>query len=393
VINIHFKNTKFIIMKTFNFTFIIAIVSFFFFATSCTQDELVELPTEQTASVEQFDLMTIQPTSDAAQTELQLEESEIESRSLEILYEDDVYVNQNSWFSISIPTSSLQDSYRYNAYVTFENGTEIDLYAMGYNPYTSSNNQFRTIRDGVGQHGAISTYFEKHDFTSNESKAFFYLYGRRGGSVHLTIEKELIYDNGGGNGGNNGGNNGGGNNSNTLINDNFESYNGRLAAAHWGDFMISYNYASVGYGYNFGYNSDQAMKLQSFPNDFEPTAALLKLGGQQHGKYAMSWDMFVERNGSYSFKAPGGIDITLHENGTGTARLGNANPLQFRYSQNRWCSVSMDADLGRGYYELRIDNTRIRYTVGRTDNAFNEVEFMANSEEMVKIDNILVERI
>ena len=374
-------------MKNLNLTFAIAIIISLFFA-SCSQETLVELPNE-TATIEHFEATTITPTPDATQIELKTANSELESRSIEILYSERVYVGQNAWVGVYIPTASLDANYSYEATATPEGATQIDLYAMAFNPHVSGN-QFRTVRTGTEDYGAISTHYEKHDFTSNESRAYFYVYGKKGGYIDLTIEKVLIYDNNGGNGGN-GGNN---NTTGTLISDDFESYNGHSikSAAHWGDFMISYNYASVGEGYNFGYNSNKAMKLQSFYNDFEPTAALLKLGNQQNGSYSVSWNTFVAYNGSYSFQAPGGIEITLNTDGTAIATLGNAQPIQFRYGQNRWCSISMTANLSNSYYEIVIDNTKIRFTNPYTDNKFNEIEFMAGSEAMVKIDNILVKR-
>lgn len=369
-------------MKNLNLTFAIVIIITLFFA-SCSKEALVELPTE-TNAIEHFEVTTIIPSQDAQQIELKIEQSEVENRSIEILYSEQIYVNQNGWFGIYIPTASLEEGYHYNAYVTPKGTTETDLYAMAFNPYTSSD-QFRTVRKGTEDYGAISTYYKKHDFTSNESRAYFYIYGKKGGYVDLTIEKELIYDNGGGNNNNN-------NTTGTLLKDDFESYDLRLDAAHWGSFMISYNYATVGEGYNFGYNSNKAMRLQSFYNDFEPTAALLKLGNLQSGQYELSWNTFVGHGGSYSFKAPGGIEITLNENGTAVARLGNANPLNFRYTQGRWCSISMKANLNNGSYELMVDNALIRFTNPYSENKFNEVEFMAGSEVMAKIDNILVKR-
>lgn len=383
-----YQTIKLTIMKNLNLTFVIVLIATLFFA-SCADDTLMDLP-EQTTAIEHFEAITITPDPTAQQIEFQEVNSELESRSLEVLFSERVYVGQNGWVGIYISTSSLQEGYRYNAYATPEGSTQVDLYAMAYNPHLSGN-KFRTVRMGTPDYGALKTHYVKHDFTSNESRAYFYVYGKRGGYIDLTIEKELIY---GGNGDNNG--NGGGNNNTpgTLIQDDFESYaNSNLrGAAHWGDFMISYNYASVGEGYDFGYNSNKALQLQNIQYAYEPTAALLKLGNPQSGTYSLSWKTFVSYGGSYSFQAPGGIHITLNTDGTATATLGNAQPLQFRYTQGRWCTINMKASLNNGYYELLIDNTKIRFTNPHTDNRFNEVEFMAGSEVISKIDNILVQR-
>lgn len=179
-----------------NLFLLIGILAAIAMFSSCEQDSLTgdmaEPLTEETTGQSAKQQVNYDETNAEALVELDIasiETSELESRST-LIYETVASVSEGNFFSRWMNVADMSSDYRYILKVTPLSG---DPDAMIYG--RNSSNSYRLISESMKPSGVDQTSVTKNEFRSDESRAYFSVYGFSAARFRMQIFRERISSN------------------------------------------------------------------------------------------------------------------------------------------------------------------------------------------------------